>query len=87
MVPSVQLARLSDPSALASLYDLVLTFDYENLNTTIDDNGRLLDKRLEASASARVTARCSTSRPTRWGGWSRAGSSSTKGGIKSSAGS
>ena len=48
MVPSVQLARLADARPLASLYDLVLTFDYENLNTTIEDNGRLLKKRLEA---------------------------------------
>ena len=48
MVPSVQLARLADARPLASLYDLVLTFDYENLNTTIEENGRLLKKRLEA---------------------------------------
>ena len=48
MVPSVQLAKLADARPLASLYDLVLTFDYENLNTTIEDNGRLLKARLEA---------------------------------------
>jgi pimeloyl-ACP methyl ester carboxylesterase len=48
MVPSVQLAKLADARPLASLYDLVLTFDYENLNTTIEDNARLLKKRLEA---------------------------------------
>ena len=48
MVPSVQLARLADARPLASLYDLVLTFDYENLNTTIEENGRLFKKRLEA---------------------------------------
>ena len=30
------------------LYDSILTFDYENLNTTIEDNGRLLKQRLEA---------------------------------------
>ena len=47
MVPSVQLARLADGRPLASLYDLVLTFDYENLNTTIEDNGRMLKARLE----------------------------------------
>ncbi len=46
MVPSVQLAKLADARPLASLYDLVLTFDYENLNTTIEDNGRLLKARL-----------------------------------------
>jgi len=48
MVPSVHLAKLADARPLASLYDLVLTFDYENLNTTIEENGRLLKKRLEA---------------------------------------
>jgi pimeloyl-ACP methyl ester carboxylesterase len=48
MVPSVQLARLSDSRTIASLYDLILTFDYENLNTTIQENGRLLKERLEA---------------------------------------
>jgi hypothetical protein len=47
MVPSVQLAKLADNRPLAALYDLVLTFDYENLNTTIEDNGRLLKQRLE----------------------------------------
>jgi pimeloyl-ACP methyl ester carboxylesterase len=45
MVPSVQLA---EARPLASLYDLVMTFDYENLSTTIEDNGRLLKDRLEA---------------------------------------
>ncbi len=49
MVPSVQLAKLADARPLASLYDLVLTFDYENLNTTIEENGRLLKERLEAA--------------------------------------
>ena len=48
IVPSVQLARLADARPLASLYDLVLTFDYENLNTKIEENGRLFKKRLEA---------------------------------------
>ncbi len=48
MAPSVQLARLADGRPLAALYDLVLTFDYENLNTTIEENGRLLKERLEA---------------------------------------
>src|SRR4029077_5379802 len=42
MVPSVQLARLPTLQPLASLYDVILTFDYENLNTTIEDNGRSL---------------------------------------------
>ena len=48
MVPSVQLAKLANERPLASLYDLVLTFDYENLNTTIEENGRFLKERLEA---------------------------------------
>jgi len=48
MIPSVQLAKLADAQPLASLYDLVLTFDYENLNTTIEENGRLFKARLEA---------------------------------------
>jgi pimeloyl-ACP methyl ester carboxylesterase len=48
MAPSVQLAKLADGRALAGLYDLVLTFDYENLNTKIAENGRLLKARLEA---------------------------------------
>jgi hypothetical protein len=49
MVPSVQLAKLADGRPLAALYDLILTFDYENLNTTIEDNGRLLGERLAAA--------------------------------------
>ncbi len=47
MVPSVQLAKLADGRPLASLYDLILTFDYENLNTTIQGNGHLFKQRLE----------------------------------------
>jgi len=47
MVPSVHLAKLADARPLASLYDLVLTFDYENLSTTIEDNGHKLKARLE----------------------------------------
>ncbi len=49
MVPSVQLAKLAGGGPLTSLYDLVLTFDYENLNTKIEENGRLLKARLEAA--------------------------------------
>jgi pimeloyl-ACP methyl ester carboxylesterase len=33
--------------ALKDTYDLILTFDYENINTTIEDNARLLKMRLE----------------------------------------
>jgi tetratricopeptide (TPR) repeat protein len=47
MVPAIQLAKRADSSPLASLYDLILTFDYENLNTTIEQNARGLKKRLE----------------------------------------
>jgi hypothetical protein len=47
MAPSVQLAKLADARPLESLYDLVLTFDYENLNTKIEENGRLLKAKLE----------------------------------------
>ena len=32
---------------LGELYDLVLTFDYENLHTSIEENARLLKKKLE----------------------------------------
>jgi pimeloyl-ACP methyl ester carboxylesterase len=53
MVPSVQRAKVEingevRPLCDPSLYDLVLTFDYENLNTSIEDNARGLKKRLEA---------------------------------------
>jgi pimeloyl-ACP methyl ester carboxylesterase len=53
MVPSVHRAKvqvngveypLFDPN----VYDLVLAFDYENLNTSIADNARSLKQRLEA---------------------------------------
>lgn len=43
--------HLLDPQvlvpALKDSYDLILTFDYENINTTIEDNARLLKMRLE----------------------------------------
>ena len=42
MVPSLQRAKLSDR------YDLILTFDYENLNTSIEANARLLKQELVA---------------------------------------
>lgn len=48
MVPSLHLGKLTDGQALASLYDVVLTFDYENLNTPIEENAQLLKARLEA---------------------------------------
>jgi pimeloyl-ACP methyl ester carboxylesterase len=51
MVTSVRQAKVevSDRQIpLQELYDLVLTFDYENLNTTIEKNAQLLKQRLEA---------------------------------------
>jgi pimeloyl-ACP methyl ester carboxylesterase len=47
MVSSVQAARLPDGRPLASQYDLVLSFDYDALNMTIDDAARALNHRLE----------------------------------------
>jgi hypothetical protein len=36
------------PPALAERYDLLLTFDYESVNTTIQENARKLKERLRA---------------------------------------
>ena len=50
MVRSVRRTKVnvnSKPKQLADLYDLVLTFDYENLHTPIEENARLLKQRLE----------------------------------------
>lgn len=47
-------ARVADgkltppPPALLSRYDLILTFDYENINTTIEETARSLKQRLKA---------------------------------------
>jgi PGAP1-like protein len=49
MVGSVQQAKVEvngQLRPLRELYDLVLTFDYENLNTTIEENARSLKQRL-----------------------------------------
>jgi pimeloyl-ACP methyl ester carboxylesterase len=49
MVGSVQQAKVEvngQLRPLKELYDLVLTFDYENLNTTIEENARSLKQRL-----------------------------------------
>ena len=49
MVPSVQQAKVEvdgQQRTLRELYDRVLTFDYENIQTTIEENARLLGKRL-----------------------------------------
>lgn len=52
MVPSVNHARVrladGQEKSLAELYDIVLAFDYENLNTAIEENAQLLKDRLEA---------------------------------------
>lgn len=42
-------ARVNDDKlALLSRYDLILTFDYENINTTIEETARALKQRLQA---------------------------------------
>jgi pimeloyl-ACP methyl ester carboxylesterase len=49
MVPSIQQAKVEvdgQQRSLRELFDLVLTFDYENIQTTIEENARLLGKRL-----------------------------------------
>jgi triacylglycerol esterase/lipase EstA (alpha/beta hydrolase family) len=51
MVGSVQQAKVEINNQLRPLreaYDLVLTFDYENLHTTIEENAQLLKQRLES---------------------------------------
>jgi pimeloyl-ACP methyl ester carboxylesterase len=51
LVPSIQKATISidgQQRPIKDLYDLTLTFDYENLNTTIEENARLLKQRLQA---------------------------------------
>ena len=51
LVTSVQQAKVEIDGQLRPLqeaYDLVLTFDYENLHTTIEENARLLKQRLES---------------------------------------
>lgn len=51
MLPSLDtaVATLGDKATpIGKIYDLVLAFDYENLNTSIDQNARLLKSRLEA---------------------------------------
>lgn len=51
IVPSVRSAKVEvdgQEKSLADLYDLVLTFDYENIKTPIEENAKLLKQRLEA---------------------------------------
>ncbi|NEO13600.1 MULTISPECIES: caspase family protein [unclassified Moorena] len=50
LVPSIHKATVEvdgQPYSLSEYYDLVLTFDYENINTTIEKNAQLLKQRLE----------------------------------------
>ncbi|MEO0685946.1 MAG: hypothetical protein AAFY76_13115 [Cyanobacteria bacterium J06649_11] len=50
LLPSIQSAKFVEDGSEKSLkdkYDLVLAFDYENLNTTIQENAKLLKQRLE----------------------------------------
>lgn len=51
LVTSIQQAKVAANGQLHPLretYDLVLTFDYENLHTTIEENAQLLKQRLES---------------------------------------
>lgn len=47
LVSSIKSTKVENGQSLADIYDLVLTFDYENLNTSIADNARFLKQRLE----------------------------------------
>lgn len=48
MIPSLQIAKVNgEQRSLRELYDLVLAFDYENLNTTIEENAKKLGERLQ----------------------------------------
>ncbi len=50
MLPSLQTATAATTnvsSPIGQLYDLALAFDYENINTSIEQNARLLKQRLE----------------------------------------
>lgn len=52
MSPDLLNHEVAAPS-LFNCYDVVLTFDYENINTTVEDNARLLKQRLvEAGLSS-----------------------------------
>ena len=68
----------------ADRYDLVLTFDYENLQDPIAETARALKARLEAAGLVPGPTSLSTSSPTRWAAWFRAGSSSAKAATRSS---
>ncbi|MDJ0772511.1 MAG: caspase family protein [Mastigocoleus sp. MO_167.B18] len=49
-LPSMQRGKVEvdgQEKSLAQIYDLILSFDYENLHTSIEENARLLKDRLE----------------------------------------
>jgi pimeloyl-ACP methyl ester carboxylesterase len=51
MVPSARLAKFEDSGRtrpLADIYELVLAFDYENINTTIEETAKALGQKLAA---------------------------------------
>lgn len=51
IIPAMQRAKVTvegQEKPLTEMYDLILAFDYENLSTSIEENGRLLKKRLES---------------------------------------
>ncbi|AKG20278.1 caspase family protein [Calothrix sp. 336/3] len=51
LIPGMHKAKVmfaGQEKPLGEMYDLILAFDYENLNTSIEDNARLLKQRLEA---------------------------------------
>ena len=51
IVPSIRTAKVEVNGierSLADIYDLVLTFDYENLNTSLEENAKLLKQKLAA---------------------------------------
>lgn len=48
MAKSLRRAKLDDERYLEEHFDLVLTFDYENLNTPIDETSRLMKAKLES---------------------------------------
>ncbi len=51
LLPCMQRAKMEvegQEKSLTQEYDLILSFDYENLHTSIEENARLLKKRLEA---------------------------------------
>jgi hypothetical protein len=69
LLPCIQRAKLQvegQEKSLAQAYDLILSFDYENLHTSIEENARLLKQRLEAVGLGKImVSNCKSSR-TQW---------------------